>query len=237
MGKKLFDEDDSNNDDLSRIEIDKEYARRYEHNKKREDLQRYEELKKMGLISHQSTKEETERDDSDSEESDDDDNNNEVLAHSREKDLEFFNALLMVKKQHPILENKELELFEHRVEDEAEDDDLEKKKKMYLKDVVARHLIEEGPEFTNKDGDDIGNKKKLSYNEEQEEIRMAFLDAVEANGGEDDGGDLFQVKEKERVGEDESDDGEFKKKLDDYFGDESGDLELNFLFLIIDYFC
>ena len=36
-------------EDLSKIEINKEFARRFEHNKNYEELQRYGELKKKGL--------------------------------------------------------------------------------------------------------------------------------------------------------------------------------------------
>ncbi|TXG71682.1 hypothetical protein EZV62_000261 [Acer yangbiense] len=47
MGRlKLFDEEE--NVDVSKIEIDEEYVKTLEYNKKREDLQRYEELRKRG---------------------------------------------------------------------------------------------------------------------------------------------------------------------------------------------
>lgn len=56
MGLKLFDGDSSGEDDekLNKIEINQEFVRRYEHNKKREDLQRLEELKKKGVIDSES---------------------------------------------------------------------------------------------------------------------------------------------------------------------------------------
>ena len=51
--KKLFEGSDSENDDVSKIsniEVDEQYAKRYEHNKKRMALERLHELEKKGLI-------------------------------------------------------------------------------------------------------------------------------------------------------------------------------------------
>ncbi|PON89105.1 KRR1 interacting protein [Trema orientale] len=244
MGTKLFNDSDSDNDNLAKIEVDKEFARRYEHNKKREDLQRYEELKKKGLIPRlEEDGDEGEDEDSSEESSLSDD---DISVDLKKKDLEFFDALIKVRKQDPSLKNKDVKLFESESEsdDNLEGEDREergnevsnmqtnekKKKAMYLKDVVAKHLMEEGPEFSDKD--ERNNKKKLAYNEEQEEIRKAFLEAVEGNGVEEDEGDLLTVKEKTKVDQDESDNEEFQNKLDEYFGGVRGEkLDNNAKFL------
>lgn len=86
---KLFNDDvGPENDDILKIEINKEYARRFEHNKKREDLQRFEELKKKGHV-----------EESDEESSDDDDNGDdeEDFTDQIAKDEDFFKALLRVR--------------------------------------------------------------------------------------------------------------------------------------------
>lgn len=236
MGQlKLFDEDD--NDDVSKIEINKEYAKRLEHNKKREELQRYEEMKKKGLI-----KESDEESEDESSESDED--NNDIIGNSK-KDLDFIKALLLIKKQDPSLKEKDVKLFDSESdgsEGEGETEESEKmgKKKretnkaMYLKDVMARHLIEEGPEFQEENEEDLGEKKKKqSYYEEQEEIRKAFLDAVnEAEGNEEEEDGFLKEKNKGDDGEDVEDDDndEFVKKLDEYFGG-AGELDENKMFL------
>ncbi|KAF5739049.1 hypothetical protein HS088_TW12G00247 [Tripterygium wilfordii] len=226
MGMNLFDDggDDKQNDDISKIEINKEYARRFEYNKKREDLQRYQELKKKGVI------ESSDMEDSSSEDGEDDFD----LKDSSNKDLEFFDALIKVRNQDPLLKQKDVKLFD------SDDDDSEKeevelgekrgkgKKAMYLKDVTAKHLIEEGPEFEESEVRVKGGKK--SYNEEQEEIRKAFLDAAK-EVEDDDGGDLLNLKEKKREDVVEDGDGdEFAKKVDEYFVGE-GELDENSLFL------
>ncbi|KAF3947177.1 hypothetical protein CMV_026657, partial [Castanea mollissima] len=77
--KKLFEGSDSENDDVSKIsniEVDEQYAKRYEHNKKREALERLHELEKKGLIQSSS--------DSSISESDDDD-----FINSSKRDREF----------------------------------------------------------------------------------------------------------------------------------------------------
>lgn len=237
MGRfKLFDEDD--NDDVSKIEINKEYAKRLEHNKKREELQRYEEKKKKGLI-------EESDEESDNESSESDEDNNDIIGNSK-KDLDFIKALLLIKKQDPSLKDKDVKLFNSESdgsEGEGEKEESEKmrkkeketKKAMYLKDVMARHLIEEGPEFQEENEEDLGEKKKKkSYNEEQEEIRKAFLDAVhEAEGNQEEEGGFLKEKKKGDDGEEDvedDDDDEFVKKLEEYFGGD-GELDENKMFL------
>ncbi|CAI9755825.1 unnamed protein product [Fraxinus pennsylvanica] len=242
---KLFD-DDSNglDDDVSKIEINQEFARRYEHNKKREDLQRIQELEKKGVVSFR---------DDDSEDSSSEEEEEDILMTSKKQDLKFFDALIKVKKQDPSLNSKEANLFfsdsESMSEDESDNknenrkldnnnDGRKGKKPMYLKDVVSKHLIEEGPEFNDEDDDDDedvnnknidGNVKVKSFLEEQEESRREFLKVLEeAANVEDEEGDFLRVKNGNGKGEE--DDGEIEEKLDDYFGeDEKLDEDTKFL--------
>ncbi|KAG6791887.1 hypothetical protein POTOM_001021 [Populus tomentosa] len=224
--KQLFD--DANNDDdvVSKIEIDKEFAKRYEHNKKREALQRYEQLQKEGLVDESESGSES----SSSDETD-----------IKKTDVKFFDNLLKVKNRDPSLYSN-VKLFESDGSDTEEEDIKDgnekhtKKKPMYLKDVMARHLIEKGPELDDEEGSSIKTKRAdKSYNDEQEELRKAFLDAVEDE--EEDGEQEF-LKLKERKNEEVSGDGnaadadgvEFEKKLGDYFGGE-GELDEGSMFL------
>ncbi|KAL2541524.1 KRR1 family protein [Abeliophyllum distichum] len=241
---KLFD-DDSNELDggVSKIEINEEFARRYEHNKKRKDLQRLHEMEKKGIVSFRDEESEV----SSSEQVED------ILKPSKKQDLEFFDALIKVKKQDPLLKTKEAKLFfsdsesmledendnnneNHKLDNNNNDDGRNGKKPMYLKDFVSRYLIEEGPEFEDND-DDVelnnrnsdGNVKMKSYLEEQEESNREFLkEFEEAVNVEDEEGDFLRIKTGN--GEEEEDDGEIGKKLDDYFGeDENLDENTEFL--------
>ncbi|XP_022154931.1 protein KRI1 homolog [Momordica charantia] len=217
MGLRLFDGSDTDNDD-SKIEINRDYAKKFEHNKKREDLQRLEELKKKGLV------EDSESDSSESELSSSDEEDNKKFM---KKDMEFFNALIKIKKQDPTLKQKDVKLFDSddsHGEESDKDGSMEKKKRsMYLKDVVAKHLMEEGPEFNNEE-----TKNVKVYDKEQEEIRKAFFEAAEVQGEDDEEG-LLKVKERGVVEEEK--DVEFERKLDEYFGDGDDELDDNSKFL------
>ncbi|TYI71159.1 hypothetical protein E1A91_D08G275100v1 [Gossypium mustelinum] len=232
MGMKLFNDDvGPENDDISKIEINKEYARRFENNKKREDLQRYEELKKKGHV-----------EESDEESSDDDDDDDDEVDFTDQiaKDEDFFKALLRVRSRDPKLKEKDVKLFESDDDYESGKSDQEEseqgkrkdKKSMYLKDVVAKHLIEEGPDFDEQDASVKLKKKVKTYDEEQEEIKKALLDATEEIENEDDG-DFLRVKEKkgkDDVGKEGLNHGEFSKKLEEYFG-EDAEIDENSKFL------
>ncbi|XVF23229.1 hypothetical protein REPUB_Repub13aG0019000 [Reevesia pubescens] len=217
MGMKLFNDNDEDplNDDISKIEINKEYARRFEHNKKREDLQRYEELKNRGVV-----------EESDEESSDDDDDDD--FSTLRKKDEDFFNALIRVRSHDPRLKEKDIKLFESdddersKQEEESEQKEKKDKKAMYLKDVVAKHLIEEGPDFQEQDAIVEQKKKVKTYDEEQEEMKKALLDAMQEVDNVD-SGDFLRVKEKKGKDDEEKDvdDGEFSKKLEEYFGEDA----------------
>ncbi|KAG8389740.1 hypothetical protein BUALT_Bualt01G0010100 [Buddleja alternifolia] len=237
MGRlELFGDDgDSPNGDVSKIEINREFAKRYEHNKKREELQRYEELKKKGRV-----------DDSDSGSSSEEED--ELIKPSKKTDFEFFDALIKIKNQDPILKNKDSKLFISDSENENEsgsesekreyeNNNKKKIKPMYLKDVVSKQLIEDGPEFDDEEmengGDEEMKNRVKSYSEEQEEFRREFLEAVEEEEEEnDEEGDFLKVKNggSKEGEEEEEDEDEIGEKLDDYFGeDEKLDKDTMFL--------
>ncbi|XP_010922956.1 uncharacterized protein [Elaeis guineensis] len=214
MGIDLFDACGPGADDvdLTKIEVDKQYARRLEHNKKREALQRYEELKKRGLAG--------DSDESSSSSDDDDD-----PVDSSRRDLQFFDALVRIRKNDPGILPKDAKIYSDEEDEEEEDNKpkaAKKERPLYLKDVMAQHLIEEGPEFGEKP---LRNNPKV-YNEEQEEGLKAFLEAAEeeeAEAGSDDDGDIIKAKET-AVEEVDEDADERNKRLDDFFGEDD---ELN----------
>ncbi|CAA2988856.1 Hypothetical predicted protein [Olea europaea subsp. europaea] len=242
---KLFDDDGNElDDDVSKIEINQEYARRYEYNKKREDLQRIQELEKKGVVNFR---------DDDSEESSSEEEEEDILITSKKQDFKFLDALIKVKKQDPSLNSKEAKLSfsdsesmsEYENDNANENRNLDNNndgrkgmKPMYLKDVVSKHLIEEGPEFNDEgddDNEDVNNKnidvnvKVKSFLEEQEESRREILKVFEeAANVEDVEGDFFRVKN--GIGKRREDDGEIEEKLDEYFGeDEKLDENTKFL--------
>ncbi|KAG6418618.1 hypothetical protein SASPL_120822 [Salvia splendens] len=160
---KLFDSDGiSSDDDLSKIEINQEFAK----NKKREELHSYEALKKQGRVDSSA---------SDSEESSS--GEEELKKPSKKTDANFFEVLIKVKNQDPILREQDAKLFESDDEDSDEEEDtasMKKGKPMYLKDVVSKQLIKAGPELSDEEdgsGDGGENNKLKSYSHEQTELR------------------------------------------------------------------
>ncbi|KAL6525134.1 hypothetical protein OROMI_030727 [Orobanche minor] len=220
----LFDDDgQSTDEDLSKIEINHEFAKRYEYNKKREELQRYEELKKQGRVDSSGSDSE----DSSSEEE-------ELIKPNKKRDFKFFDALIRVKKQDPILKDKDAKLFDSDSEEDdsenANDKKEEKKKKKakYLKDVVAEQLIEAGPEFG--DEEDEKRSKLKSYSEEQEDLRREFLKAVEEEENDEEGDFLTLKNNGAKDEEEDDDDNKVAGKLDEYFGkDDKLDENAKFL--------
>ncbi|CAN0892469.1 Protein KRI1 homolog [Linum grandiflorum] len=210
---KLFGDGDDG-DDVSKdvIEVNKDFIRKFEYNKKREDLQRYEELKKKGLIDGEDDNDDSE---SESELSDDDDDDNAGVANK--KDIKFFDKLLLVKNRHPCLTENVPLFSDDSEEEELGEKQKKKKKKEYLKDVNAKNLIEEGPEFD--DAETSEGKRGKTYNEEQEEFRKEFLDAVKNAEGEEDG-ELLKEKDGSRLDGEDDADKEFESKLGEYFGQE-----------------
>ncbi|KAL2944049.1 Protein KRI1-like protein [Bienertia sinuspersici] len=219
MGMKLFDDvDDDDIESISKIEVNKEFAKLYEHNKKREDLQKLEEMKKKGLVNDSASDSESESE-SDFEEDDD--------SKSTKKEVKFLDALLKVRNKDPILQEKDVKLFESS--DDDDDDDGEKKEKKlkpkYLKDVIAEHLIEKGPECEKEEEEEEEErevKKVKSFAEEQEDLRKEVLNAMaeaERENEDDEGGEFLRIKEGD-LDEGEGEDEEVKKRLDEYFGED-----------------
>ena len=223
MVQKLFDDGDSDGvaDDISKIEIDHAFARKFEYNKRREDLQRLEELKKRGEISDSAD------DDSSSSEEEDP----EEILGSKKSDLKFYDAIVRVKRNDPIIYQKNAKLYSSSSEEEEEEEEDEKKdgknvkkskkdKPLYIKDVVAKHLLEEGPNYGDDEDWKPDKSRSKSYFEEQEDIKNAFLEAADETHASD-GEDLF-VEKKGILGNStaDGDDGEIHEKLDEVFGED-----------------
>ncbi|XP_024522328.1 protein kri1 [Selaginella moellendorffii] len=197
------------------LRINEEYAKRLEHNKRREDLQRLQELRKRGLVDTDSSSEEDEDEDEDG-----------VLPEKTE--VRILETLARIKKKDPSIYKPEVKFFE---DDGDEDEDVEeekalkeRKKPVYLKDVVAKQALE-NPEGDEDEED--GNPPIKTYAQEQQELkdalRKSFAAAVE---DDDDEEGLFTVrkKSKEELRREEEQAEKLRKeapvsqKLEEYFG-------------------
>ncbi|CAH8353189.1 unnamed protein product [Eruca vesicaria subsp. sativa] len=187
------------------LEVDNEYRLKLERKREAEDLKRFSKAVAEGRIVEDGEEDESESDEaSDPEE--------EIGVDEVAK---WMSSLTKLKEHDPE--------FLARGESDDDDDVVEKKdrkkkkKKVYLKDVQARQLLKEGPDAGEED-EGRSSKSVRTYGEQQEELRRAVSDALEADESDDDDEDLLKVKE----GDDDSEeDEELKEMADEYFGKES----------------
>ncbi|KAJ0961214.1 hypothetical protein J5N97_000808 [Dioscorea zingiberensis] len=215
MAIDLFDGSDSSDEEAPKLEINHEFARRLEHNKRRADLHRLEELKARGLAQSSSSDDDEESDESEEE---------EELAGTSKKDLKFYDALVRIKKQDPVLRQEDAKLFSSDDDDETDEKPKPSKKEkkeepQYLKDVMAKHLIEHGPEFDDDVDKPLKENPKI-YKKEQMDDIMAFLEAEKEALGSDDDDEFFKEKERKEEEAEDEDAGQVQKRLDEYFGDD-----------------
>lgn len=216
------DDSDVPAEDNSKIQINEEYARKYEHNKRREALHRLEEQKKKGLVADP---------DDDDDESDEDE---AVAAASRRVDRRVLQVIRRIRTGDSAIFDKDAKVYSSSSEDEDDDAEGEpeegkkakKERPLYLKDVNAQHLLEEGPEFAAQTG--RGSKyDRIAYDERQREGLKEFLEAEKKALGDGDGeedDDLFMAKQADGDGDDSQED-EDEKQTEELLGEVFGDDE------------
>lgn len=219
------------------LTVNREFARRFAHNSKRTALHRLQELKKRGVV------------DSSDESSDGEDEDEDGVLPAR-TDVQILNVLRKIKNKDPSIYSAEAKFFDDGYNEQAkevssEDEHKEEKKKkpVYLKDVLANQLIEEGPDFQ----EDIPNRKLVvTYAEEQQALKDEFLKiaTLPDSDGEEDSGLLKVRKKTADVLKEDDDSGggpvsdvqhrakdaDITRRLEEYFGrDDSLDENEKFL--------
>ncbi|KAH0917708.1 hypothetical protein HID58_025368 [Brassica napus] len=213
MPSKVFGGDIPENKGPIELEVDDEYSRRLEFNRERDDRRRYAKAVAEGEIVEDEEEAEESEDVSDPEE--------EIGVDEVSTWIKSLNKL---KEHDPgFIATGQIDDAEKKDRKKKKKDDKKKKTKvMHLKDVQAQHLLEDGPDA---DEEDEGRSSRVqSYGEQQEELRRAVSDALEAGGEEsddDDDEDLLRVKEGDDDSEEEEEDEELKEMADEYFGKES----------------
>ena len=238
----LLDAEDSSGSDPDEdqgqegFKINEQYAKRFEHNKKREEFQRLQE-KHPELARRLASGEGSDSE----EESTSEDESGDDLIHPKESE-DILRTLVKIKNKDPSIYKADTQFYsEVPSSDEEEEggEDAKKKRrakssksnKNTLRNIMAKRALEEGAEALARSSDEEDEEPVMTYNEEQEQARKAFTDA--ANASDDDGdADLDGLKQ---IG---GDDGDFEegeeaqgaggsKKvtqelLDEYFGKEDG---------------
>ncbi|KAF2231313.1 Krr1-domain-containing protein [Viridothelium virens] len=161
------------------FKINQEYAKRFEHNKKREERQRLEE--KYGKSNGINGEEPSESDESSSEDESEDD---EGLLATQDVDAEIMDTLHAIRSRDPRIYDKNKTFFK---ESDAQVIPLEsesKEKPMYLRDYHRKNLL---GGYTGDGEEENDQQGPLTYTEEQNTLKKQLLQEMH-NATGDDGG-------------------------------------------------
>ncbi|KAL7626233.1 Kinetochore protein Spc24 [Parahypoxylon ruwenzoriense] len=199
--QSLFDDSDDESDGGVKLQINTEYAKRFEHNKKREELQRLEEKYK----SKQSNRDKSrDKDDDESGSSSDETEDEDGFLATEDLDAEISATLQAIKNKDPRLYDGKTRFYRPIEENAAEDSAAVKQKKekpVFLQDY-HREKIMRGD--TGADFDDEA-KPPRTYAQEQEDLKQSIkneiraqLEAEEGGDGSDSDEDFIKAKEETR---------------------------------------
>ncbi|PNW77549.1 hypothetical protein CHLRE_10g441450v5 [Chlamydomonas reinhardtii] len=264
--KNLLDDEDGTDAPVDfSVRVNKEFAARFEHNERRKELHRLqakypEEAEKLArklareaaIAAGQQPAPDSDADSSDDEEEDE----GEI---PEETEAKIFETMLRIRQKDPAIYQKDVKFFDDEEEGGEEVEEgaggakqkkAKKEKPMYLKDMIAKHALEYGPEVSSDDEEEGGRKAGDSrhpkaYDPEQEAMRKAFLaaatEAEEGMDGEEALGGVLRPRGKSAGSEDDDEDEEeeeeeapkpkkqkkekkekkVKKLADAYFADEN----------------
>ncbi|PSN68193.1 Krr1-domain-containing protein [Corynespora cassiicola Philippines] len=175
--KLLDDSDDDSDADADvggvSLKVNEEYARRFEHNKKREEQHRLEEKYGKGRAFQEQEEEE------DSEEGVEEDDDAELATENL--DAEISATLKALRSKDPRIYDKDAKFFHEVEEGGAEDGDKKKKEPtMTLKQYHTKNLLE-----GNLDSEEEDAPPK-TYAEEQEEARQNLVKELNVDDDEED---------------------------------------------------
>ena len=206
-GKKVDDllgESESESDEGNGFKINQEYAKRFEHNKRREDLHRLQE--RNPELAARLARGEAEAGEEEETSSSEDESGDDLISTKENEDM--LRTLVKIKKKDPSIYEKDAQFYSQADssddDDDDDDDDGKASKKNSerkasgksknantLRSIMARRALEEGAEALARDdsSDDEaepGRRNVVTYNQEQEQIKRAFTDAANASESDDD---------------------------------------------------
>ncbi|KAI0434137.1 KRI1-like family C-terminal-domain-containing protein [Xylaria sp. FL1042] len=197
--KVLFDESDDDSDGGAELKINDAYAKRFEHNKKREELHRLEEKYKSNQRggSNSKKKEDEEEDGSSSDETEDDDG---FLA-TEELDAQISATLQAIKNKDPRLYDGKSTFYTPVDEDPSAQPSTSKAKKekpVFLQDYHRERLLRGDTGADDQDQE----AQPQTYTEEQDDLKKSLQNEIQAQlkaaGDEEDSdGDEGFMKAKE----------------------------------------
>ncbi|OCK76253.1 Krr1-domain-containing protein [Lepidopterella palustris CBS 459.81] len=167
------------------LKINKDYARRFEHNKKREELQRLEEKYGKTKVQNKGIEDDAESDDDDD---DDDDTESESedddgLLATEDLDAEISATLQAIRSKDPRVYDKNMTFYSEIDTDTiTEMNKVKTEKPMTLRDYHTKNLLEGKVGLEDEDGD----APPKTYAQEQEAVRKDLVKQMHAAGDSQD---------------------------------------------------
>lgn len=194
--RTLLDDSDSESEDGGAavtgtdFAVNEEFARRFEHNKKREEKQRLEEkFKKTGRAGN-------DQDDDDDSSSDEDEDEDGFLA-TEDLDAQISATLQAIRNKDPKVYDKDVTFYQSTDEPTKSADTEPKDKPVYLKDYHREKLLR-GDTGASYDDEDT----PMSYNQEQDALKKSIVSEFHAavdEESEDEEGGFMKKKEPTKV--------------------------------------
>ncbi|KAK1595372.1 KRI1-like family-domain-containing protein [Colletotrichum navitas] len=193
----LLDESDSDDEDggadiaAPQLKVNEEYAKRFEHNKKREELHRLEEkFKKTG----KGNDDDSDADSSSSDETEDEDG---FLA-TEDLDAQISATLSAIKNKDPRVLDKNFSFFPDTSNAAAEPTPSKKKEKpMFLKDYHREKILAGGVGASDDEDDDAPPPQ--TYNQEQDALKKSIISEINKAAESDNEDDFVQRKPGQEV--------------------------------------
>ncbi|KAI1417795.1 Krr1-domain-containing protein [Hypoxylon sp. FL1857] len=197
--KSLFDDSEDESDGGVKLQINTEYAKRFEHNKKREELQRLEEKYKSRQANGDKSKEGDDESDSSSDETEDE---NGFLA-TEDLDAEISATLQAIKNKDPRLYDGKTSFYRPIDETTVAEDTAAKPKKekpIFLQDYHREKILrgDTGADFDNTE------EPPRTYAQEQDDLKQSIKEEIKAqleaeDGAEESDSDEEFMKAKEET--------------------------------------
>ncbi|KAF4974924.1 hypothetical protein FZEAL_8254 [Fusarium zealandicum] len=196
--RNLLDDSDSESEDggaavvAPELKVNEEFARRFEHNKKREERQRLEEkFKKTG-------KKPTGDDDDDDDSSSDEDEDEDGFLATEDLDAQISATLQAIRNKDPKVYDKEVTFYKETDEPAGTTNKETKEKPVYLRDYHREKLLR-----GDTGADDEDEDTPMTYNQEQDALKQSIVAEMHAvadsDDSEDENGGFMKRKEPRKV--------------------------------------
>eukprot|EP00899_Mesostigma_viride_P009797 jgi/Mesvir1/18819/Mv04310-RA.1 len=196
--RALLDDEDEEAADFG---FNESFAKRFEYNKRRQELEKVRQLEKAGELDSSTSEEEDEGD-----------------LLTTDKELRILETLSKIRNKDPSIYQDGVNFFPEESDADEDDEGDEhggvggakeggKARPMYLKDVNARHALEDAE--GGGEGDEEGGRARRRagqqarvYDREQDELRKSFLRSVEeqeASAADEGSEGLLRIRKKSKA--------------------------------------